>query len=145
MLKGHINAQSMSKTLNVSHVTIYNDIKFLTKKSKQYVYDMAKGTHVLMFQRALEGLSLALSEVWYRLEDKNLNEKYRVAYLRLVKEINESMIGLATNGGPIEMAVLDMTRRAERLGFDSIIKPMALTEEEQIQYYIHKLITRIID
>jgi HTH domain len=51
----------MSKALNVSHVTIYNDIKALTKKSKQYVYDMAKGTHVLLYQRAIEGIGLTLS------------------------------------------------------------------------------------
>ena len=44
MLKGH-NPQSINKILQVSSsVTIYNDIKFLTKKSKQYIYDMAKGT-----------------------------------------------------------------------------------------------------
>ena len=46
MLKGY-NPQSLSKALNVSHVTIYNDIKFLTKKSKQYVFDLAKGTHTV--------------------------------------------------------------------------------------------------
>jgi len=38
MLKGNGNAQSMSKTLNVSHVTIYNDIRCLTEKSKKYVF-----------------------------------------------------------------------------------------------------------
>jgi IS30 family transposase len=49
MLKGH-NPPSIIKELNICSATVYNDIKFLTKKSKQYVYDMAKGTHVLMYQ-----------------------------------------------------------------------------------------------
>ena len=29
-----------------------------------HVYDMAKGTHILMFQKAIDGISLALSEAW---------------------------------------------------------------------------------
>ena len=66
---------------DVSHVTIYNDIKFLTKKSKQYVYDMAKGTHVLMYQRAIEGIALALSEAWNN--DPKVPEKQKLGYLRL--------------------------------------------------------------
>src|SRR6266487_1741297 len=88
MLKGH-NAQAMSKTLQVSHVTIYNDIKFLTKKSKQYVYDMTKGTHVLMYQRAIEGISLTLSEAWDKFNDPQVPEKQKYNYLRLTKECNE--------------------------------------------------------
>jgi len=52
--------------LNVCDATVYNDIKFLTKKSKQYVYDMAKGTHVLMYQRAIEGIGLASETAWDR-------------------------------------------------------------------------------
>jgi IS30 family transposase len=48
MLKGH-NAKSIKKTLNISNPTVYRDIQFLTKKSKQYVYDLANGTHVLMY------------------------------------------------------------------------------------------------
>ena len=84
MLKGS-NPQSMSKTLNVSHVTIYNDIKFLTKKSKQYIFDLAKGTHVLMYQRAIEGISLTLAEAWNKFNDPNVPEKQKLGYLRLTK------------------------------------------------------------
>jgi hypothetical protein len=63
MLKGH-NPPSIIKELNARNATIYNDIKFLTDKSKQYMYDMAKGTHVLMYQRAIEGISLTLAQAW---------------------------------------------------------------------------------
>jgi hypothetical protein len=56
MLKGH-NPTSIIKTLGSTQTIIYNDINFLTEKSKQYVYDMAKGTHVLMYQRAIEGIA----------------------------------------------------------------------------------------
>jgi len=63
MLKGY-NPPSIIKELNARNTTIYNDIKFLTDKSKQYMYDMAKGTHVLMYQRAMEGISLTLAQAW---------------------------------------------------------------------------------
>ena len=77
MLKGH-NPEFMSKTLNVSHVTIYNDIKFFAKKSKEYMYDMAKGTHVLMYQRAIEGISLTLAQAWKKFNDPQVPEKQKV-------------------------------------------------------------------
>jgi IS30 family transposase len=114
MLRGH-NAQSMSKTLNVSHVTIYTDIKFLTKKSKQYVYDMAKGLHALSYQKSIEGISLALSEAWNKFNDPIVPEKQRVAYLRLIKECNESIYTLTANG-PCVLAMQDLTKRIERAG-----------------------------
>jgi DNA-binding CsgD family transcriptional regulator len=41
MLKGH-NSQLIKRELNITHATVYRDIGFLQKKSKQYVYDMAK-------------------------------------------------------------------------------------------------------
>lgn len=98
MLKGH-NPQSINKILQVSSsVTIYNDIKFLTKKSKQYIYDMAKGTHVLMYQRAIEGISLTLAQAWDKFNDPKVPEKQKPAYLRLTKERNESMFDLTANG-----------------------------------------------
>ena len=63
MLKGH-NPQSIIKTLGTTKTVVYNDIKFLTEKSKQYVYDMAKGTHVLLYQRAIEVIGLTLENAW---------------------------------------------------------------------------------
>jgi hypothetical protein len=74
MLKGH-NPQSIKKTLNISNPTLYKDIKFLTEKSKQYVYDMAKGTHVLLYQRAIEGIGLTLENAWRKFNDPKVPEK----------------------------------------------------------------------
>ena len=135
MLKGH-NAPAIGKTLQSPTITIYNDIKFLTKKSKQYVYDMAKGTHVLMYQRAIEGIALALTEAWNKFNDPQVPEKQKLGYLRLTKECNEKMFEFTANG-PTEMAVLDLMRRFERMGLD-INTPIILSEQEQIREYINK-------
>lgn len=63
MLQGS-SPQQIKKTLNITNTIVYNDLNALTQKSKQYVYDMAKGTHVLLYQRAIEGIGLVLSECW---------------------------------------------------------------------------------
>jgi hypothetical protein len=135
MLKGY-NPPSIIKELNARNATIYNDIKFLTEKSKQYVYDMAKGTHVLMYQRAIEGIALALSEAWNKFKDPKVPEKQKLGYLRLTKECNEKMFEF-TADGPTEMAVLDLMRRFERMGLDTNT-PIILSEQEQIREYINK-------
>jgi hypothetical protein len=135
MLKGH-NAPAIGKTLQSPTITIYNDIKFLTKKSKQYVYDLAKGTHVLMYQRAIEGISLALSEAWSKFNDPSVPGKQKLGYLRLTTECNEKIFEFTANG-PTEMAVLDLMRRFERMGLD-INTPIILSEQEQIREYINK-------
>ncbi|MGB6673840.1 MAG: hypothetical protein WBE34_15525 [Candidatus Nitrosopolaris sp.] len=135
MLKGH-NPTSIIKTLGSTQTIIYNDIRFLTEKSKQYVYDMAKGTHVLMYQRAIEGISLALSEAWKKFNDPKVPEKQKLGYLRLTKECNETMFEFTANG-PTEMAVIDLMKRSERMGLD-INTPLILSEQEQIREYINK-------
>ena len=114
MLKGQ-NATTISKTLHSPTITIYKDIEFLTKKSKQYVYDMAKGTHVPLYQRAIEGIGLTLSSAWDKFNDKTVPEKQKVSYLRLTKECHSAMIELIANG-PTLMAVNQITERANRLG-----------------------------
>lgn len=47
------------------------------------------------------------------------------------------MIDLTANG-PSAMAMVDLTRRANRLGIDTNgnVKPLVLTEQEQIRNYI---------
>jgi hypothetical protein len=138
MLKGH-NAPSISKTLHSPTITIYKDIKFLTKKSKQYVYDMAKGTHVLMYQRAIEGIALALTEAWSKYNDPKIPEKQKLGYLRLTKECNSELYNLTANG-PTVMSIQNITDRAHKLG---ILSPTAnellppTTEKEQIDNYIN--------
>ena len=113
MLKGQ-NPQSIIKTLHTTKTVVYNDINFLTKKSKQYVYEMAKGTHVLLYQRAIEGIGLTLENAWNKFNDPKCR-KQKPAYLRLTMEAHESMIQLIANG-PTVMAIQDITNRANSLG-----------------------------
>jgi hypothetical protein len=134
MLKGH-NPQLIKRELNITRATVYRDIGFLTNKSKQYVYDMAKGVHVLMFQKSIEGIGLVLRESWDKFHSEQTPEKQKVAYLRLIKDCNESILNLAVNG-PTVMGIIDLRRRIERFGIDTSNKPLELSEQEQIRNYI---------
>ena len=78
---------------------------------------MAKGTHVLMYQKAIEGISLTLAESWNKFNDPKVPEKQKVSYLRLTKECNESMISLTANGASV-LALKNIIERANMLGID---------------------------
>ena len=53
---------------------------------------MAKGTHVLMYQRAIEGISLTLETAWRKFNGPKVPEKQKVSYLRLTMEAHESIV-----------------------------------------------------
>src|SRR5438034_1688540 len=76
---------------------------------------MAKGLHVLSYQRAIEGIGLTLSECWNKFNDPKVPEKQKLGYLRLAKECNVEMMQLTING-PSVMAVEDLRKRIERAG-----------------------------
>jgi|SRR5215831_7935361 len=51
-------------TFVISMHLLFSTAKLLEKSSRQYVYDIAKGGLALVYQRSIEGISLALSEAW---------------------------------------------------------------------------------
>jgi hypothetical protein len=114
MLKGH-NRQSIVKTLGSTQTVIYNDMKYLTEKSKEYVYDMAKGTHVLMYQKCIEGLGLTLETAWSKFNDPKVPEKQKLGYLTLTKACHESIFEMTANGVSV-LALKTIIDRANNLG-----------------------------
>ena len=137
MLQGH-SPQSIKKTLNITNTIVYNDLNALTQKSKQYVYDMAKGTHVLMYQRAIEGIGLILSECW-KVYNANADNK-DMAALKLAKECNSEMMNFTMNGSTV-LSINRITDRANRLGLlnenEKQQQQQPLTETDEINNYIN--------
>ena len=131
MLKGY-NRQSIVKTLGSTQTVIYNDMKYLTERSKEYVYDMAKGTHVLMYQRAIEGVGLILETAWNKFNDPKVPEKQKLGYLHLAKGCHESMFNFTANGVSV-LALKNIIERANRLGIDHTpLEDININESERV-------------
>jgi hypothetical protein len=113
MLQGH-NAPSIAKIINSPNITVYKGIQFLTKKSKEYIYEMAKGKHVLIYQRAIEGIGLTLTKAWDKFNDPKVPVP-EGCLPSSYKDCNESMINL-TSEGPAVMALQSIADKARRLG-----------------------------
>jgi hypothetical protein len=76
---------------------------------------MAKGLHVLMYQRASEGIDLILTESWKKFYDPKVPEKQKVSYLRLAKDCHSEILNIVQNG-PTVMGIVNMAYKAKRLG-----------------------------
>jgi hypothetical protein len=137
MLRGH-SPQSIIRVLRTTETVVYNDIKFLTEKSREYVFDMAKGTHALIYQRSIEGINETLAECWSiynNNKNKNISLFQKVAVLKLVKAIFR-----LTSEEPAVLAIQDIAKRAERLGIDTDNNTPSFppSEEQQIHNYMSK-------
>lgn len=116
ILRGH-NPQSIKSELNIPRTTVYRDIRYLTHKSKEYVYQIAKGGFALAYQRSIEGVSFTMSQAWRKFLDDRVPEKHKPAYLRLIKDCHESMMQQVING-PAVFAMDNLRKRIERAGIN---------------------------
>jgi len=84
----------------MTETVVYKDIKYLTEKTREYLFEMAKGTHALIFQLSIEGINETLAECWSSCNDNknknNTNLSQKVAILMLVKECNEAILRLTS-------------------------------------------------
>jgi len=85
LLTGH-TPQEIIKTLGTTQAVIYKDLNFLTEESKKFMFSMAKGTHALMYKKAIDGTNLALREAWSKYNNPEVPEKQMNHQILLVQK-----------------------------------------------------------
>jgi hypothetical protein len=134
MLIGH-NPQSIIKTLGTTQTVVYKDIKYSREQSREYIYDVAKGNHVLMFKKCIEILDKVMMEAWTNFNDPKVTEKQKVSYLRLIRDCPTEYFNMIENG-PTTMAIQNMTDKVKRLGITKTYPALPeLTKEQAAEDY----------
>jgi hypothetical protein len=103
MLTRGMRTYGIAKELKCDHSTISRDIQYLTSQSQNFLNDLAKQSLPFMYKQSIDGIREVIQEAWniYESTDEQVNYFQRLAALKLIKESNESMFKLLSEGPSI--------------------------------------------
>ena len=94
--------EEIAEKLNVDQSTISRDIKHLKVVSQKFVYDLAKSDLAFYYKQSIDGIQEVNKKAWemYR-NQNNTDMKIKLLALKLVKECNEAIFSLFSQGSSI--------------------------------------------
>jgi IS30 family transposase len=107
--------EEIAEELNVDQSTISRDIKHLKVVSQRFVYDLAKSDLAFYYKQSIDGIQEVNKKAWelYR-NQNNTDIKIKLLALKLVKECNEAIFSLFSQG-PSIMNIRALEERVNKI------------------------------
>jgi IS30 family transposase len=107
--------EEIAEKLNVDQSTISRDIKHLKVVSQRFVYDLAKSDLAFYYKQSIDGIQEVNKKAWemYR-NQNNTDMKIKLLALKLVKECNEAIFSLFSQG-PSIMNIRALEERVNKI------------------------------
>ena len=107
--------EEIAEKLNVDQSTISRDIKHLKVVSQKFVYDLAKSDLAFYYKQSIDGIQEVNKKAWemYR-NQNNTDKKIKLLALKLVKECNEAIFSLFSQG-PSIMNIRALEERVNKI------------------------------
>jgi IS30 family transposase len=107
--------EEIAEKLNVDQSTISRDIKQLMVVSQKFVYDLAKSDLAFYYKQSIDGIQEVNKKAWemYR-NQNNTDMKIKLLALKLVKECNEAIFSLFSQG-PSIMNIRALEERVNKI------------------------------
>ena len=105
--------EEIAEKLEVDQPTISRDIKYLKVQAQEFVYDLAKTDLCYYYKKSIDGLEEVNRKAWEIYRD-NINMQMKLSALKLVKECNEAVFSLFSQG-PSTMNILSLEARVNKI------------------------------
>lgn len=106
--------EEIALKLNVDQSTISRDIKALKQKSQQFVYDLAKSDLAFYYKQSIDGIQEVNKKTWELYRSSQEDMKIKLLALKLVKECNEAIFSLFSQG-PSIMNIKALEERVNKI------------------------------
>ena len=105
--------EEIAAKLEVDQSTISRDVKHLKVQAQEFVYNLAKSDLCYYYKKSLDGLEEVSGKAWETYRD-NINMQTKLLALKLVKECNESIFSLFSQG-PSIMNIKALEERVNKI------------------------------
>ena len=107
--------EEIAEELNVDQSTISRDIKHLKVVSQRFVYDLAKSDLAFYYKQSIDGIQEVNKKAWEMYRNQNNTDiKIKLLALKLVKECNEAIFSLFSQG-PSIMNIRALEERVNKI------------------------------
>ncbi len=112
-----LTVSETDKTLrypNISQPTVSRDLRFMMRKGKKFIDDLAKDTLPYFYQRQLDTLDQIAREAWFIVNDGGASRRDRLNAMNILKDIEQTRFNLLQEGSTVH-AVKALQQRVETL------------------------------
>jgi hypothetical protein len=129
LLAQTITEEEIAQRLNVDQSTISRDIKHLKVVSQKFVYDLAKSDLAFYYKQSIDGIQEVNKKAWELYRSCQGDTKIKLLALKLVKECNEAIFTLFSQG-PSIMNIKALEERLNKI--ESIGQEQKQTSKQTI-------------